>query len=168
MDRNSEVKKLLTGQYTMRDGIVIAIEEMKLGNLLNWQGMPNGGDNAGILGVSRQVTEYEYDSSVEDPLHALMAILIRYGKLTALQTAPDAVGFLDRRTLKNTVLYVLEETMRNSFRLSVYTARSAASPMALSRATSLFEKELPEGFVKIEVSIEPEEKRKGLRNPFRR
>lgn len=167
MDRNSEIRKLLTGQYRMQDGIIIALGEMKLKNFLNWQGLPSGADNAGLFGVSSHAEEFECDSSISDPLSAFMSVLIRYGKLTALASEPDAVGFLDRRTIQDTMLYLLEETS-TGFRLTIYTGRSPLAKTNITRAFGHVVKELPEAFHIVEtINVDNPQKKKGLKEKVR-
>lgn len=161
MDKDKEIKKLLSGQYRTVDGINIAIEEMKLKNFIGWQGIPNGAENVSVLGFSSETLQIESDGSLENPLQELMRLLIRYGKLTALANAPDAVGFLDRNNLSNVVLYVIEEKAPGStIEMSVYTAKGAAAPLTLRRAVKTVIEQLPDGLSKVETEAERKKREK--------
>ena len=160
-DTLKEIKKLLRGEFVVKDGITIAIEDFKLKNLVGWQGYLNGSGNVNTLGVSSEVREYVCDDTVEEPLNAFMRILIKYGQTTALASKPDAVGFLAIHGLGNTMLFVLEETGWGRMRISIYTARTATASLVLNRAIKMIEEELPSGVEKVEViDVDDKKKRK--------
>lgn len=148
VDLTGEIRKLLTGRYHIVDGIIIAFDDNTFKNLLGWQGLPTGGNNAMILGVNAEAFEYEYDSlKISEPLQEIMKILIKYGKLTALAASPNSVGFLVKN-INTSYLYVVDETNTNRIRVSVYTSRSTTSSLTFRKAFKDLDDELPEGFSK--------------------
>ncbi len=150
VDTSKEIRKLLRGEFVVKDGITIALEDFRLKNIVGWQGYLNGTANVNTLGVSSAVTEFSCDDTVEDPLHDFMRVLIKYGQLAALASKPDAVGFLATHGLGNTMLFVLEETEWGHMKISYYTARTATSAIVINRAMKLIEAELPSGAEKVE------------------
>lgn len=162
LDLTSEIRRLLTGRYRIIDGIIIAYEDNTIRNLIGWQGLPTGGNNAMVLGISAESFEYDYDSSkISEPLQEVMRVLIRFGKITALSSRPDSVGFLVKN-INTSYLYVVDETKTNRIRIFVYTSRSATNALTFRKAFKDLEEDLPDGFVKYisEDDIDKDKKKK--------
>lgn len=151
----SEVRKLLTGRYHIVDGIIIAYEDNTVRNLIGWQGLPTGGGNAIVMGITAEAYEYGFDDAkVDNPLEEVLKILMRYARLTALASNADAVGFLQNSVSLGNFLYVIEETLYGRLKVTVYTSRSATSSLCIKRAFKQLEDELPEGFFKYDAEDE--------------
>lgn len=160
----NEIKKLLTGRYHIVDGILIAYEDNTVRNLMGWQGLPTGGGNAIVMGITAEAFEYGFDDAkIDNPLQEILKVLIRFARLTALASNADAVAFLQNSVTLGNFLYVVEETLYNRIKVTVYTSRSATSNMCIKRAFKQLEDELPEGFFKYEsedeITINKKEKK---------
>lgn len=159
-DLTGEIKKILTGRYHVVDGIIIAYEDNTFKNLIKWQGLPTGGNNAMALGVTAESFEYEFDSTeIKEPLNEVMRVLIAYGKVTAFATSPDSVGFFVKN-INNGYIYVVDESMNNRIKVTVYTSRSATSSLTFRRAFKNLEDDLPNGFKRFIYEDEDENKKK--------
>lgn len=150
MDNLSEIKKILTGRYTVVDNIIIAYAETNIRNVLTWQGVSGGAANAFTFGIHEETKEYTFPDNIENAEEEMLKILINHGKVVALQTEPNSVGFLRRAVGGVGELFVVRGLYSNSVSVSVYLAKSATAQINASRAFKIIEDELSD-----EVLITP-------------
>lgn len=157
MDSLSEIRKILTGRYTVVDNIIVAYTESAFKNVLGWQGVSGGAANALTLGIHEETREYTFPLDVENAEEEILKILINYGKVVALTSEPDSVGFLRRAAGGIADLYVVRAVDFNTVCVSVYTSRSATSQINSSRAFKVLENELSD---KVTITFISKEKKK--------
>lgn len=142
MDNLSEIRKILTGRYTVVDNIIVAYADSKIQNVLTWQGISGGAANAFTLGIHEETKEYMFPNYIENAEEEMLKILINHGKVVALATEPNAVGFLRRAVGGVADLYVVKGLDSNLVSVTLYTAKSATAQINASRAFKIIEDEL--------------------------
>lgn len=160
MDSLSEIKKILTGRYTVVDNIIVAYADSKIQNVLTWQGISGGAANTFTLGVHEETREYQFPDYIENAEEEMMKILINHGKVVALTSEPNSVGFLRRAVGGVADLYIVRGIDANLVSVSVYTSKSTTAQINVSRAFKIIEDELSDEILTTHISTGKEDRKR--------
>ena len=150
MSLKKEIRQILLG-YISFDGKNITAAEgvFRMRSL----GVFNTSGEARIFGISERCQRYAIPKKERDRIAAVSdKALMNIGRRISLQTAPDTPAVLHTSVIFNpsvlTIAY--ENEKKGTLTVRVYTARTLSSWITSRHTLRVLEKQLPEGFVRLQ------------------